>query len=348
MCSEVNIPAEAKPWQASRHLSLWWQIAVERETVLVLQATAGDGESFDRLIATCRPWLFGLCFHLVRALRGMARLREPERFRAWLSRIAVNACRMYLRRVLSVAPDSLTPEHVGLPLQTGEHSPFGVDEALARLSAMDRRILMLFYAEELSHAEVGEVLALSPAAVKSRLHRGRERLRKEMLKMMPPEQKARLGVTEEAAWALRTILLVEPEESVRESLQSGLTAAGYEVVVLPTGEAALAAATQRRGQMLVLDKHCGEPHWVEVITLLQADEWSRENLPICVFVDPDNQRDRILAWQAGAVLCFTRPPTTEEVVAFVGRAERVWPEELHLGHHTDQCPRKSEHAPEED
>jgi len=315
---------------------------VEGETEVVLRAVGGDRRAFDALAETSRPWLFGLCFRLVRdryaaedlvqealvqALRGIGSLREAGRFRAWLSRIAMNACRMYLRRGLSAASDSLTQEAPAFPLQTSEQSPFGVDEALAQISPVQRRILMLFYGEGLSHAEVGEALALSPAAVKSRLHRARDGLRKEMLKMMTPEQKARLGVAEEAPWALRTILLVEPEEPVRESLRNGLTAAGYEVVVLPTGEAALAAAAEHRGQMLILDKHCGDANWVEVLTLLQADAWSRENMPICVFVDPDNQRDRILAWQAGAQLCFTRPPCTEEVVRYVKRVERVWPEE---------------------
>jgi len=144
--------------------------------------------------------------------------------------------------------------------------------------------------------------------------------------MMSPEEKARLGVCEEAPWALRTILLVEPEESVRASLRDGLTAAGYEVVLLPTGEAALGAAAEHRGQMLILDKHCGEPHWVEVLTLLQVAAWSRENLPVGVLVDPGNQRDLLLAWQAGAVLCLTRPPSTEEVVRYVKRIEKAWAE----------------------
>jgi len=316
---------------------------VKRETELVLRAISGDRGAFDALAEKCRPWLFGLCFRLVQdrhaaedlvqeallqALRGISGLRDPERFRAWLSRIAVNACRMHLRRVTQALAYTPQAEACGAyyPLLTSPESPLGVDETLARLSTTHRRILKLCYGEELTHAEVAEVLALSPAAVKSRLHRARERLRKEMLKMMTPKQKAKLGVTEEAPWALRTILLVEPDESVRESLRRGLTAAGYDVIILPTGEAALAAAAERKGQLLILDKHCGEPNWVEVVTLLQADAWSRDNLPVGVLVDPDNQQDRILAWQAGAVLCLTRPPSTEEVVRFVKRIAQAWSE----------------------
>jgi len=261
----------------------------------------------------------------VQALRGIAQLRDPERFRAWLSRIAVNACRMHLRRVWSAAASAIESEHVGLPADTKSYPPLGLEEALVRLDPMHRRMLTLFYGEGLSHAEVGEALSLSPAAVKSRLHRARERLRKEMLKMMSPEQKARLDIREEAPWALRTVLLVEPEESVRESLREGLTAAGYEVVLLGTGEAALQAAAEHRGQMLILDKHCGEPNWVEALTLLQADAWARDNLPVAALVDRD-ERDVFLAWQAGAVICLTRPPSTKEVVKYVKGIEKAWAE----------------------
>jgi RNA polymerase sigma-70 factor (ECF subfamily) len=317
---------------------------VKREPELVVRAVGGDRAAFDALAERCRPWLFGLCLRLVadrhaaedlvqealvQAMRGMAELRDAERFRAWLSRIAVNACRMHLRRAASAAPHSAAPEHLELPAQTSPEPPLGVDDALDRLDPGQRRILMLFYAEGLSHAELGEALALSPAAVKSRLHRARERLRREMLKMMSPEQKARLGLPKEAPWSLRTILLVEPDEAVRESLREGLTAAGYEAVLLPTGEAALSAAEEHKGQMLILDKHCGEPNWVEVLTLLQVDAWSRDNLPIGVLIDrddPPHQRDLLLAWQAGAVFCLSRPPSTEEVVKYVRDVEKQWAE----------------------
>ena len=147
--------------------------------------------------------------------------------------------------------------------------------------------------------------------------------------MMIDEQKARLGLTTEQPWALRTILLVEPEDDLRQSLREALTAAGYEVIELPTGEAALAAIAKHRGQMLILDKHCIEPNWIEVLTLVQADAWSRENVPVGVFGDdsPD-RRDVLLAWQAGAQLYLTRPPNPEELVRFVNDVARVWPDQV--------------------
>jgi RNA polymerase sigma-70 factor, ECF subfamily len=49
-------------------------------------------------------------------------------------------------------------------------------DALPRLSENDRDVLTLTAWEGLSHAEAGEVLGCSPAAVAVRLHRARGRL----------------------------------------------------------------------------------------------------------------------------------------------------------------------------
>ena len=339
---QSKIGPAAKPWAIAVHLSFARQMRPPSERELVLRAASGDCEAFSTLVERSRPWLFGLCFRLVRdrgtaedtvqeallrAFRDLPRLRQPDRFRAWLSRIAVNACRMYLRQRRTV-PEQLTPmEHHRRSPRPAADPPLGVDEALARLDAETRRILMLFYADGLSQREVGELAALSPAAVKSRLHRARERLRREMIAMMGDDQKVRLGITEEAPWSLRTIVLVEPDDTVREPLRHGLTTAGYEVIVLSTGEQALAAVGEKRAQLLILDKQCGEPHWIEVLTLLQADAWSRDNVPVAVLIDRGNERDRALAWQAGAMLCLARSAATDEIVGFVKRLERLWQEE---------------------
>ena len=312
-----------------------------------MQAAQDDHAAFGVLAARCRPWVFGLCFRLVRdrdtaedlvqetfllALRDLAQLRQPERFRPWLASIAVNVCRMYLRRQRTraqglCASDADSPAAVDKGARAGD-APLHVEDALASLDAKSRRILMLFYREGLSQDEIAEMCELSRAAVKSRLHRARERLREEMLAMMSETEKERLGVSEEGRWALRTILLVEPEARVRSALRKVLKAAGYEVVALPTGEAAIEAIDQRRGQLLLLDKHCGEPHWLEVLTWLQADRWTRENVPMGVFIDGGSRRDVTLAWQAGAAICIARPPDSAEVVKFVQELAKVWPQQV--------------------
>jgi DNA-binding response OmpR family regulator len=128
----------------------------------------------------------------------------------------------------------------------------------------------------------------------------------------------------EESWTLRTVLLVEPDQELQAALWSGLTAVGYEVVALPTGEAAIAAVHNRRGQCLILDKQCVEPHWLEVVAMVQTDAWGMKNVPVCLIVDADNERDMFAAWHAGAAVCLTRPPDTDRLVGYVKHLAETW------------------------
>ncbi len=305
------------------------------ETAIVVRAAAGDRSAFDDLAERCRPWVYGLCFRLVRdrvtaedlvqeallqAYRSLEQLRDPDRFRPWLSRIAVNLCRMHLRQQAG-RPDELPASDAAASGEAKHGEPtLPLREALTNIDAEGRRLLRLFYVEGLSHQELAEVLSLSAGAVKSRLHRARERLRKEMLKMMTDEQRERLGLSDESAPA-RAVLLVEPDEAIREQVRKALEKAGYQVTIAPDGEAALEAVQARRARLLILDKRCGTPHWTEALLLLQVDAWAKENVQYGVLIDRGNQRDILLAWQGGAAFCLTHPFDASELVDLVKRLE---------------------------
>jgi RNA polymerase sigma-70 factor (sigma-E family) len=92
----------------------------------------------------------------------------------------VNGCRDRLRRrarwrirVPLVATDDTTTDEP----DTGD------DELLAHVRALPERqrtAIVLRYYEDLTQAEIAEALGLSPAAVKSLLHRALEKIREEM------------------------------------------------------------------------------------------------------------------------------------------------------------------------
>ena len=208
---------------------------MDTETTLVTHAQRGDTTAFDELARRSRPWLFGLCLRLVRdhgtaedlvqealvaAFQRLGQLRDPSRFRHWLGAIAVNACRMHLRRLGHLREEPTEPGETDPSLPPSDDAPGHVESALNRIDPTSKRMLVLAYVMGLTHAEIADLFDLSTAATKSRLHRARERLRKEMIHDMTPKEKARVGVVEEP-WALRTIMLVEPDESLRESVRAG-------------------------------------------------------------------------------------------------------------------------------
>ena len=111
----------------------------------------------------------------VRLLRRPAAFADGEHERRWLLRVAVNLCRDQLRGFWRRRAVELEP---GLPAEEAES--LGLAEAIVALPERYKGPIHLHYCEGYSVAEVGEILKLGQSAVKMRLKRGRELLRKEM------------------------------------------------------------------------------------------------------------------------------------------------------------------------
>lgn len=97
-----------------------------------------------------------------------------ERLKAWLLRTTVNRCadlhRFRLRRPTLAwedLPDTACPDDEGRALWA----------AVARLPRDQRTAVHLFYAEGYSAEEIAALLGIPAATVRTRLHRGRRRLR---------------------------------------------------------------------------------------------------------------------------------------------------------------------------
>ncbi len=103
---------------------------------------------------------------------------SPEHLRRWLIRVTVNVCRDVLRspwRRRRVSLEELPEEPVfDQPEQAALYR-----EVMA-LPEKYRTVLNLFYYEELSVKEIGELLGLRTSAVTTRLHRARARLKEQL------------------------------------------------------------------------------------------------------------------------------------------------------------------------
>jgi RNA polymerase sigma factor (sigma-70 family) len=122
----------------------------------------------------------------VKMVLGLPRLKDVSRFEPWLFQIARNVCRDHLRarkgwRRLFV---SYEPEHDQIalpqtpPRQLAEEN---VALGIARLPDAQREVLQLSLQRPRSYEELAGLSNATVAAVKSRLHRARENLRKMLL-----------------------------------------------------------------------------------------------------------------------------------------------------------------------
>lgn len=130
----------------------------------------------------------------VQAYLSLDKLNDPTRFGPWVCGICRNIARMWLRRNVKTESldrlkqeqpqitESITPIWSDAPetpqthLEKREQQHF-IQSALNRLPEKSREVLMLFYLEDHSYAEVAEFLGVSQAIVQSRLQTARDRLR---------------------------------------------------------------------------------------------------------------------------------------------------------------------------
>jgi len=121
---------------------------------------------------------------LLRVRRGL-RTYQPGNLRGWLSRITTNAfldqARRRKRRPTVSLPDD--PERVLPPSPPPESEvardrlPAEVQAALATVPADYRAVVVLSDVVGLSYQEIADHLGIALGTVRSRLHRGRARLR---------------------------------------------------------------------------------------------------------------------------------------------------------------------------
>lgn len=111
----------------------------------------------------------------VRLLNRTPAFADGEHEKRWLLRVAVNLCRDQLKGFWRKRAVELEP---GLPAQDPES--LGLAEAIVALPEQYKGPIHLHYCEGYSVAEIGEILKLRQSAVKMRLKRGRDLLRREM------------------------------------------------------------------------------------------------------------------------------------------------------------------------
>jgi RNA polymerase sigma-70 factor (ECF subfamily) len=170
----------------------------------IRRAKAGEHTAFDELIRRygprARQVIYGLVHNpadtddllqetFLRAYENIRSFKEEFRFYTWLYRIAVNLCFTFLKRrklgPMSMAdrpgaeddPDPELPDERGETLDRQADQRRNVEKALGRLPDEQRLALVLRTYEDLSYAQIAEVMHTSIGTVMSRLARGREKLR---------------------------------------------------------------------------------------------------------------------------------------------------------------------------
>jgi RNA polymerase sigma-70 factor (ECF subfamily) len=177
------------------------------ETEIAAALVAGESGAFERFVEHFRAKIFHyswlMCGHredaeevaqetLLKVFESFDQLRDPRHVRAWVFRIAKNACLMQRRKsvfapehelsVEELPPTSEVTDVSRLPddeLQRSEVRAV-LDRVITELPPAYRCVVMLRDLEDLSTEETAQVLDLSIDAVKQRLRRARVTMRQKL------------------------------------------------------------------------------------------------------------------------------------------------------------------------
>ncbi len=174
----------------------------------------GDHNAYALLVERYKSYVFTLTFRFtknredaeevsqdifIKAYRSLADFKGTAKFSTWLYTIVNTTCITFLRKK-RLDVKSLDDERT-FEVADSQDSGFRanqveqksrlnmVNQAIALLSADDAEIITLFYKNEQSLEEIGQILGVEVNTAKVRLHRARTRLKEKMERYFSEEIK---------------------------------------------------------------------------------------------------------------------------------------------------------------
>ena len=160
----------------------------------IAAARNGDQESFEKLVRLYEKRVFSLTSRMCRnsadaeeaaqeaflaAWQALPAFRGDASFATWLYRLVSNACVDILRREGSPEPPDKSPS----PHALAERAELRrqIEAGLAALPPEYRQVLILREIHQCTYDEIAQICSIDLGTVKSRINRGRKRLRKILL-----------------------------------------------------------------------------------------------------------------------------------------------------------------------
>jgi RNA polymerase sigma factor (sigma-70 family) len=174
----------------------------------------GDHNAYSLLVERYKSYVFTLTLRFtknredaeeisqdifIKAYRSLADFKGTAKFSTWLYTIVNTTCITFLRkkrldikslddeRTFEVADSQDSGFRANQVEQKSRQNM--VNQAIAMLNPDDAQIITLFYKNEQSLEEIGQILGLEANTAKVRLHRARTRLKEKMEKYFTEEVK---------------------------------------------------------------------------------------------------------------------------------------------------------------
>lgn len=178
------------------------------EQLLLKQASRGDAQAFEQLMRTHEGRMYAVALRMcgnredaldcvqeamLRVYRAMGSFKGQSSFATWIYRITMNTCLDELRRRKVRTSSSLdalldagwaptdeedTPEKHSIASEQRRT----IEQAIAALPEDMRAAIVLRDVQGFSYDEIANMLSANVGTIKSRISRGREKLRETLIK----------------------------------------------------------------------------------------------------------------------------------------------------------------------
>jgi RNA polymerase sigma-70 factor, ECF subfamily len=185
-----------------------------QESLFVLRLKANEDAAYDELVRTYNASIFHVAYRMlgdtaeasdvvqeifIKVFRNIGSFKGEAALKTWIFRIALSEILNRLRwwksrhRSSTVSLDDPPNGHEHYVPDSGpspeemlesKEREMAIQEALGKLSGEHRSIIVLRDIEGFSYTEIAEVLSISMGTVKSRLARGREDLKKYLIRYL--------------------------------------------------------------------------------------------------------------------------------------------------------------------
>jgi len=178
---------------------------VDDKTSIVRKIVAGDKRAFRLLVDEYQRLVNHIAFRMVsnpgdredicqdifmRVYQNLAGFRHDSRLSTWIARIAYNCCIDYLNKnnipfideefdetISNMPGGSITPEQ---QLYKSDISNL-LQKEIGLLPVKFRAIITLYHLDEMSYAEIGDIMSMPEGTVKNYLFRARRLLRDRLM-----------------------------------------------------------------------------------------------------------------------------------------------------------------------
>lgn len=172
----------------------------------IARIQAGDTLAFQRLVEDHERLVVHIVFRMVhhradredlcqdvfmKVYQHLKAFRHESKLSTWIATIAYNTCLNYLQKKRALLYEDITPDQETIENISGsDYIPDVITQQRdlaakiqTEISGMDvryRTILTLYHLDEMSYAEIGEIMDLPEGTVKSYLFRARRQLKEKL------------------------------------------------------------------------------------------------------------------------------------------------------------------------